>query len=337
MSKSILVGNGFSSQLIDEYNNCKMIKAFKLKSPSVYNFLESKYAELRILRIKSSSKEDFKIRVTKKIGKNENIEWNRVELTIIDDFFNELFNIEKIYGIETIMKLAKLFRLPSLDKIEQDAIELCYNSGMNDLNSIKNINKNKYKEYFNTFEYVFTTNYDYILDDLYSKDVLHLHGGFDYYKIFYNRNGATGVNKFKARTDPVPMYLKDNAEIEKISKPFLIWGCNDIDKQSKMGGGFTFPITYPFFSPISLVKEYLSMLENKEIMELHIFGYSGLNDNHINSAIKKNKSIKKIIYYCNPKTEVKNNKFQAEISAKFKSNDCEVTFESWDVVWSKLA
>lgn len=55
-----------------------------------------------------------------------------------------------------------------------------------------------------------------------------------------------------------------------------------------------------------LIRNYLSYLKDKEINELHIFGYSGMNDSHINNAIKFNKSIHEIIYYCNPNTELDN-------------------------------
>jgi hypothetical protein len=87
-------------------------------------------------------------------------------------------NKQKIYGVENILKVVDMFKRISMfteenyNEIEKIANEIYYNNGNNDLNNI-NINcydTNKLINHINNFDFVFTTNYDTILDDILEKN-----------------------------------------------------------------------------------------------------------------------------------------------------------------------
>lgn len=340
MKKAILVGNGFSSQLIENYKNKIMLKNFEKQAPIISKKIKSKYKLLHDLRVTTFDKSDFKDKVFNLVEQlhDKNSLDSIYNYTMIDSGFYEELIEPSIYGIESIMKVAKLFAFNNLSEIEDKAIDICFNDGLNGVNGITATNKiniNKTKKYFQEFDYVFTTNYDYLLDDLYNDEVKHIHGGFDYYKTYYKRNNATEVKKYDARIDDFNDSKYNNKELDKIVKPFLIWGSSGKEKESQMGGGFTFPITFPLFMPGSLVRKHIEKLMSEEISEIHLFGYSGFNDSHINNAIKLNQCIEKVIFYCNPSLTKSSDKY-SNISNIFKSDKATLQLKSWDCIWNEL-
>ncbi|MEX1376537.1 MAG: hypothetical protein AB1Z23_03575 [Eubacteriales bacterium] len=342
MAKAILVGNGFSSMLNNSYQNCMMIESFRQKAPEIYTRIDEKYKILYDLKSNALNEPSFKESLYRILrADDENLVNDTIYKNIIIEggLYTEL-DKPAIDGIETIIKVAKLFGFDDSADIEKIAIEICLNGGLNGINGINNdalikkIDLNKSKLFFNQFNYIFTTNYDYILDDLYNGEIYHIHGGFDYYKIYYSDN-STEVKRYNARTKEIEMQENEKT-INYTEKPYLLWGTDGNNKKSKMGGGFTLPFSIPFSIGYSAVREYITKLELSTISELHIFGYSGLNDNHINDAIKSNKSIETVIYYCNPETELENDEFYKNTSDKFLSKNKELLLASWDDIWEKL-
>lgn len=345
MKKAILIGNGFSSNLISNYNNKTMLDSFKVNEPLLYKEIKERYTQLHKLKFKCNTEKEFKQSLFELISQDDipyALEQKYKDIIINSGLYHEL-DTPDIYGIETIMKVANLFKFENIDKIEKAATDICFNNGFNGVNGVneasahQHINVKKAKEFFKSFEYVFTTNYDYIFDDLYEGDVQHLHGGFDYYRLFFKRNNGKEVNRYDARK--AKSYLKDkytnNSRIVGIDSPFLIWGCNGIEKQSKTGGGFTLPISIPFVIHLSCLNDHLNKLKLMDIDELHIFGYSGQNDSHINIAIKSNLKIDKIMYYCNP-NKVYDDEYKNAIIDMFVSTETTLILKSWNEIWYKI-
>jgi len=346
MIKAILIGNGFSSKLINNYNNNIMLLSFENSEPLLYEEIKKRYIQLHELRLICKTEEIFKERLFEIISKDEipySLETKYNEIVINSGLYNELKE-PNICGIETVMKVAKLFKSENIEEIEQAARDICYNDGLNGINGINkadafhSIDVEKAKLFINSFDYIFTTNYDYILDDLYDGDVQHIHGGFDYYRVNFKSNSGKEVNKYKARDNEFDIEKKyaNNTEIVNIDSPFLIWGCNGIEKQSKTGGGFTLPMSIPFVLHSSCLKKHIEKLKINDINELHIFGYSGQNDSHINSAIKSNLEISKIVYYCNPASEMHDDSFKMKIFDIFASRESKLALKSWNEIWKHL-
>ncbi len=243
---------------------------------------------------------------------------------------NELESI----NIETIIMIATLFELEGVDSLIDSAKKICFNEGNNGFSCVeKEVDINNAKSFISGFDEVFTTNFDYILDDIFSKDVKHLHGGFDYFKVIYKRNNGVGIEKYDSRVKEFDHSLFSNEEINEIEQDCLIWGFDSEDKLRKSRGGFGFPISFPFFSPISLLNRYLENLKSEDYIEIHIWGYSGNNDQHINNAIKNNKHLKRIIYYCDPEKELNDEDFYIKIKSMFINNNSCLVLKPWNEIW----
>ena len=102
-----------------------------------------------------------------------------------------------------------------------------------------------------------------------------------------------------------------------------------------MQAGMTFTMSFPIGIPESIFYGYLNKLENENIQELHIFGYSGENDQHINKRIINNKNIARIYFYCDPKN-VNNNSYNRKIMALFEGVKIEIVFEPWTKIWALI-
>lgn len=315
--KAILIGNGVTSQLIDEYKDVNMIKVFKRETDNLYFEINELLNPFRQLVIKDEKN------IIELLGKY-NIEFHHFYRYFIEqNLILELYKNE-IESIETLLKVAHLFshfREFDYKTIINVANRIYYNGGNKGLNSINNyINAQKFKEYICGFDYVFTTNFDTILDDVYQGDVYHLHGGFNYECI--NKNNSTWINRIDVELPP--------------EKAHLIWGRNAKEKEDKSKGGFSFPISFPLEIGSSILENYIGKLENGDFTELHVWGYSGLNDNHINSKIKQNNKLSSISVYVDPSTIGCQKNLQEREKLFLKNSDMTLKLISWDVIWNSL-
>lgn len=320
MGKAILVGNGVTSQLIPAYRDNVMIEKFKAEEPVLYKELNSMLQPLRELPIKDQ-KNIMKILAQKGIGV-EQYQESFVEQSLLQELYKP-----QIIAIETLLKVAQLFKreiTEAYTAIIKTAKRIYYNDGNNGCASIskKNFSIQEFSNYINEFDFVFTTNFDSILDDAYKKEVMHLHGGFGY------KNCFEGTCHWAEKTDV-------NLSPEQAC---LIWGCRQSEKERQTHGTFEFPISFPFKIHRSILENHMKVLKTGSYTSLEIWGYSGLNDGHINNAIKSNRNIREIIYYGDPEC-VNDNSYMRKISTLFVgSGETKHTIhvKSWNDIWNKF-
>ena len=320
MSKILLVGNGFSSNLISDYKNSIMMKKLYLLIPDLSESINQKF---EVFRLKDCN--DSKRKIIDII--KEHPLFSTTSASQIYETFFRVYGLEnEIYSnnlssVESMLKVAKLFKIPDINNIKNAANSVYYNEGKNGFSNIDSnvdFNLSKLSAYINSFSYIFTTNYDYLLDDIYNNQVFHLHGGFNYVRT-RDSCGAVDVTR--------------EINCRKVDNPHLIWGVDGQEKTNLRGGGMTFPMHFPFRFGISCIVEYYEQLRANESNEVHIWGYSGQNDDHINKCIRENKNIHKVFYYCNPKTELYNEEFKNNVKKKFISESTKLFLVSWNSIW----
>lgn len=210
--------------------------------------------------------------------------------------------------------------MPIQNELIQIANDICFNNGHNGFDAVEiDIQRDVFTNFINSFTYVFTTNYDYLLDDVLNNEVFHLHGGFNFTET-HHECGAIDITRDK--------------NVRKVDNPFLAWGINGDEKLKSIQGGITYPITYPKRYGTSIIDDYFKILSNGQFKEIHIWGYSGENDSHINDNIKKNAHIEMIYFYCNP-NEINNNQYRQHIADLFKSQDKNLILKPWNIIWTK--
>lgn len=320
MKRALLVGNGVTSQLIQEYKDIYMMAEFKKRNAELYYDINEMLNPFRNLQCKE--KEDI-IQLLESMG----IEYHHYyRYFILQNLINEI-NYPEILGIETLLKVAHLFnhvREFDYNKVKLIANQIYYNDGHNGLDAINSnkLNREKFCSCISNYNFIFTTNFDNVLDEATNNEVYHLHGGFFYKRESHNRS----------------TFIRKTTEIQTPERAHLIWGKDDKEKIEQARGGISFPLIFPAVIGSSVLNIYLDKLSNSEFEELHIWGYSGLNDGHINSAIKQNKSIKKIIYYGDPESIMDEdycNKIKEIFSADSEKD--RVFVLSWNDMWHKVS
>ena len=94
--------------------------------------------------------------------------------------------------------------------------------------------------------------------------------------------------------------------------------------------------SFPFEFPITIFQTYLSQLQSANVGRIDIFGYSGENDQHINTAIAQNASIREIHYYCAP-TKVSDPVEKFEVMSRFSIKmPQKLVLESWNAIWTRF-
>lgn len=234
-------------------------------------------------------------------------------------------NSEKLVGIETYLKVVALFG--ELDQFSEEdyvhiknvAAEIYYNNGMHGFQSMNNdaICRETLVKEIKGFDYIFTTNYDTVLDDILmsdSKIPYHLHGGFS----INHRN-----------KDPDGRYSPNDAR--------LIWGINPEEKYGDLKVGFRWDdFNYGAFRyGQSRLADYYDTLQNSKIYEIHILGYSGENNDHINKRIIENTFIQKVIVYVNP-SKINDKGTQVRSRLLFGRDKKLVELKPWSEFWNKV-
>lgn len=287
MKKALLTGNGFSSHLMDKYKD-SCLSACMSRDPEMQN-IKSHYCDL----FSEFSKFSQKIDIVKKL---ESFGFSSPD-KVYDRYFDE-YNLRayigksKNYGIETLIKIGKLFLIvkktssEEIDAIKRFGCNYYWNGGKNGKDGIDNpnINLELLEKHTKEYSYIFTTNYDTILDDLFQGSrVCHLHGGFtlDRYGTISTKNAPNG---------------------------FIVWGIDEFEKEAQLiknqnlhkwnnGAFYNSGLKYNQKSQPFLDFCSLSTLD---FTELYVLGYSGENDKHINSKIAQNHHLKTIMFYCSP-------------------------------------
>lgn len=353
MNKAILIGNGFTSFLIKEYSNNTMMELMIEKLGSAYSIANSKFDSFRFSH-KSKDKlykygggtycgdglfcseqtylmsdyliydNEAKVHI---INTLESLGFNNPN-EICEKYFlgyGLIYEVNKqnISNVENLLKIVNMFCLIGLfssddeKKIILVANEIYYNNGNYGLKDTSLTSYSKIKSFFVKFEFIFTTNYDLVLDDICNNrnKVYHLHGGFN----IEHQN------------------TKSNKRLNN-KEAFLVWGINGEDKYNKLSPGHDFNHIdfndYRFGQ--SLLADYFDELQIGGFQELHIFGYSGENDQHINQRLVMNKNLENIYFYCNPANEVDNYDFECKIKDLFKSDRITVKLKPWIEIWNNI-
>ena len=86
----------------------------------------------------------------------------------------------------------------------------------------------------------------------------------------------------------------------------------------------------------SQLADYFDVLEHEVFDEIHILGFSGENDGHVNQRIQRNRNIKTIVVYVKP-DDVDKLETRVRKEILFGGDLKRVTLKSWDVFWSRCA
>lgn len=355
MKKALLVGNGFTSNLNSDYGNSTMMNTFRQRMPDLIDKAEKQFSIFRNLSYSNGDlcnisealfcgdslfcgegvypsddgihiKDDCKSWVIEKLTKLEFADPEKTFKEYFEDY-GLLYSINKgeIVGVETYLKVVHMFieigvfNQKDYDEVKLVANEVYYNEGKHGKSSIKNqsINFIKLADFLLEFEDIYTTNYDTILDDFLetvNRYPFHLHGGFSINHLNKNPDGR---------------YLPNEAK--------LIWGINAESKYNELRVGFDFSdFRWDAFRwGDSQVSDYFKYLEEREYDEIHILGFSGENDDHINKRIIENQHIKNIVLYVSP-SKVNELETQVRSRMQFSGQKKPVNLKSWQEFWDKV-
>lgn len=319
MQKAILIGNGFSSQLIPKYTDDALVQS--ISDDSILQPIYKRYCTLFSAFDRCKSRMDT-------IKKLEELHFSNVS-QVYDTYFDkyQLSNYTGqtgIRGIETLLKVGQLFREIRETGFDEDkairtfAATYYWNHGLNGIAGIENskFSATRFKEFLNAYGYVYTTNYDTILDDVYSGVVAHLHGSFLIDKDGCVRNGKVNI------ADSLIVWGKDDAEkMQQI---------DEVSGMHKLNRGFRFNISK--LNTVSALDGYFSSLRNGLFSELDIIGFSGENDKHINEELVKNSTLEQINFYCAP-SKAHDQIFHQKVSGMF-DDKFSVKLICWDNFWN---
>lgn len=325
MTKGLLVGNGFSSHLIEEYNNSNLHNELLRGCPDECHLLNEFWSGFQSERDFQDQDTDALISEIESFGVDDAKE-------VFDEYFH-MYGLKadlrkgSLLSVENYLKISKLYKLLvnkaiiDEEEITRVANETLYNNGCYGLDDTKlsDDEKRRLRSYLREYSVIFTTNYDLILDDAIEPNipsVYHLHGGFNIKK---NQQEET-------------------AERLKATDACLVWGVYGIEKEDKataprlLNSGLKYNSNI-FYNKQNILKRYYNSLEELRSDELHVIGFSGENDQHINNRIKSNPVISRIIYYGDPE-QFKTPEYISKIEKLFTPKM--VTVVSWNRFWDQL-
>lgn len=170
MDNAILIGNGVTSQIIEDYKDETMMDKLKGQVFDLYSEIDGYLDLLRALPVKDQSSIVEALR-TQGIPMPE----KHYSQYFVDYKLLEELTYPHIASMETLLKVAQLYHHVSkngktpISRIKAIANAIYYNEGSNGLNvSNSKINPTRFTDYICGFDYVFTTNFDHLLDDAYS-------------------------------------------------------------------------------------------------------------------------------------------------------------------------
>lgn len=343
MGKILLVGNGFTSQLINDYKSTELMKKVRILIPEEIQKLECFFQPFRSLR--EFGKVDIALDI-------KNLMNQYSELGIIDSEDSLIsFSPTPQYGEclpgEAYEKYNKIIdsKYPYLSKIKRDLFER-YFIGAKLFNEVNNgsiasieapiiiaklaqragyITKDQEIKIRHTIKHVFFNDGSFRFADCKFSD--------------YARRDKNGNICFLGRPSREALYcfLKQFSCIFTTNYDLIL---DDLayKKVRHLHGGFNFCSEYeriPLdqFSAVrasqdgyniitaadgydktrhmnkhktTLYSTYLKQLEEGFFSEIYILGYSGDNDEHINHAIRNNRNIQNIFIYVSPDEDRKN-------------------------------
>lgn len=343
--KSILIGNGFNVNLGGlDYTNKAIISRFienaKSKDYATTLFANKITNEENALILPGLFNE-LKSILNDKYNAYCSTDEDKALISLLKDRYTLSSEIEEI-GMEDYFIILRLFHLRYNDTEEMiknthdgfcmQFLDAIYNNGriQNIGDEIEESEKVFLREKINTYNEVYTVNYDKNIEVIASCEVKHLHGDFETLLDQYDETTPLGVY-FKKQNSPNPVTndnahiysncimgfsgnykehiidIMDNGQLGSYSI-LLKYTCgmvsdeqlsilkNSEDKGQKMAYGL---ISAVIENPNLKMHTY-PMKEFRNISdEIHLLGISPSNDEHIWSTILKNKNISKIVFFYN--------------------------------------
>ena len=351
MKKALLIGNGFTSQIIPSYKSAALMEEVWSLIPKEMSKIESLFNPFRINQTKVNP---YYCIAAPEYGDEEDCFIGHVPTYMEEQFSSDLrdeicrvlaekFKIKKpsklyqnlfidaglcfemsrnkIEGIESPLKVLQIgLKSRSITKEEakrvEDAIKkVLFNNGNYHLPTPKDcepigINRVKAQKYFAGFSTIFTTNYDLILDDLVHDKVKHLHGGFCFPSAYEKDYKHRDSNLYE-----IVVAADGKAKDRQIHR-----------------------------TRETLFSKYLDSLATEDFDELHIVGYSGENDIHINNAIRNNERIKRVYVYVAP-SDANKEAMRYHYGRQYRPNPNEIislhnpyglSLLSWGEFWTQI-
>ena len=332
MKKALLIGNGFTSHLINAYLNDKMMKRLFDSAGPICKKAQELF--LPFCQVYSESTSTTDITETRKRCVVELLENYGIKDAekLYEEYFlqyglfadaarGEIVSVESLLKVISLFSHNDFFAEESILEVKRLANRIYYNNGENGLSAVSLSAREPIRRWLSEYQEVFTTNYDCVLDDAYEGKVKHLHGGF-YMKDRYEKS--------QERLSPEDAYL--------------VWGISGEDKEEQTRGGpivtsdgYYLATSDDYLIAVrSELEFYLMSLQTGAFEKLDIFGYSGENDQHINLAISQNQNLKTVCYYCNPR-HVNDKENKNEIMRRFKLPEhMELILRPWTEIWDKI-
>lgn len=327
MDKNLLVGNGINIQFggYDVYSNAAImnrvinnINAVKYSiltedALSVNNQIELLECMVKVVdQIKAGKFRE------KAEGLLMLIEMDRITRTYpekssitsvcLEDYFLafEIFN--NGYKVEDGEEKGELYRKIVFTLFHQMFVDGIYNDGK--INNVYKEFGGGMKKYLNGFNNIFTTNYDYNLENSLNSDgkVIHMHGEFNVLAPEYNRNSKY-YNSNKTECEGLASKMVPNMD-HIYSDTIMSWSW--LDKYGEL------------IDPDKKEKEHLFKLISGQ---LEIVGLSPANDEHIFLMINSNPNIQSVIYY------YYNDEDRIELPNHLKKP---ITFKSVKNLWASM-
>lgn len=366
-SKAIIIGNGFSSQLLPAYRDDTLKKRLHKMMPKLVDFLDQLWIDVFYVFSKGVEgigatspiyrehygvfdSEDvcfnpsYELVINKFEGyvvsfvdmlKRYNVD-TKTSKRVFEKYISDPYSClryyvynKKINAIEPYYSLGKMafdlglvikndlicleaaikhvFRNNGEYKFQCVKVEQCVNTSISvsSNENIKDIFASNAKHFLDEYNIIYTTNYDCLLEDLTNIEVRHIHGSFECAKI--GRNNSWNI-------------VDD-----------IILGVTGAQKEGYISS----------LGERNLYIHYLNTIKSSKINEIHLFGYSGINDQHINECILNNALIKKIYYYGNPSQIEKSPKEYEEyvkmcLGMLFKDTRKQLLIKPWTDIWDQL-
>lgn len=334
--RALLVGNGFTSQLIKNYSNSYMMQKFSEKLGHVCQEANRLFEPLRKDVSNGHTYSARELLENQELVSYIKNVLTRILETNASSVFERFFcnygliaetQCLEVSSVESLLKIVLLFETRfeanTRKQILEVAKKLYYNEGNCGLAAVPPTARQPICDWVSSYDTIFTTNYDQVLDEACrgSKKVLHLHGDF---------------------------YMSDRFHREKTVQPpekaYTIWGIDGEDKMAQTAGGPLITKDGKRFltadgQELHVQSEpghYLFQLKTDKFTQLDIFGYSGENDQHINQSLAENPNLLQVCYYCAPDA-VDNQAKVLELRQRFLLPDhMSLMLKSWDDVWAQI-
>ena len=344
-SKILLIGNGFTSQLIPAYKSKEMKAVINLKYPDVVSKIDSVwkdisattigvYDDINDLNYPYEVLDDIKLAIRDEEGvvphsthiEVDNLSRIRepIETCFIRNYGIDPANAKKIFN-KFFCKGSSILRFQVIWS-EVEAIEPFY-ALVKLAFRLNVIDQNEKNMLVRTIKLVLRNN-----DKFYFKDISNFESYLDGVQCFlnqYNTIFTTNYDQLLEISGKNVVHLHGSFLDDDI-----ILGIDEIEKQNKN----------------KRYSERVQLLRNIKCDEIHIFGYSGKNDIHINTAIRENGC--KIVFYCfdnlkgkvNPTAEdikideLHNKKFHDCVKWSFgipKGTKGNFVFKDRDEIWTE--